>query len=251
MGDEYTSSYEIFDRPLGAGQNRQPRLDAGGGNPNMFAGFGTDLYNTFANPLGILSLLSTGLGVGTGVLNQNQANADYRALLKQAQTPFNSDQYYVPISDAQRAAMERALKANLALRGVPLDSMIASGAVSELMGRNELDRRRMAYELASRQQQNILGAMSGRQPRPAMGDVSALGNYLSMLKLMQTRQSETANQASQWERLMTILGGNKSAAENTLYNNYNYATPAVYGDFQGDVPGYTEDYTTDYTNTEY
>jgi len=216
-------------------------------------------YSDFANPLGLLALLSTGLGIGSTIYNPLQSSAEADRFLRQARQPLDPSSYLRAITKAEEAAMQRTIKGDLVTRGVPLDSAYATGLIAELMAKDARGRLADAYGIAAGQQGNVLGAYRSRleeraQRRP-MGDVSALPSYLQAMMMARQRQAIEQRQGTQQTQFMDMLrrltGGDTS--EMGLYNDIDRPTPATANSFQGDVMTPSEEQygNLDYTAVDY
>lgn len=174
-------------------------------------------WESFGNPLGWLAALSE-LGAGfsaySGYRQQQKAYQRQREQMAQlvaesqrqrgeltraAQAPITAEPYYAPMTEAERRALERQIKAELITRGLPPDSSYTSALTAELMAKTESDRYLRSLDLAGGQRRDVLRAMAPGDvlgsmqaqasltppPTPQIGQPGALGRYLAYSKLLQ------------------------------------------------------------------
>lgn len=210
--DGSVGSYSLYERPGNVSENRLPTNGAAR-SPGFdwssivnraFAPSGNrggGMMGDMMTPTGLLSLLSSGMGIGTSLYNSSQANSAANKYMNQAKKPFNIDQYNQPMSQLEEAALRRELTSQLTQRGVPLDSAVASGWIAEMMAKTKNERFMQAAQLAERQQANMLNAYGlnaqiAGSKQPA-GDTSAVANYLQQMMAQRARLAEE-QRTRQW-----------------------------------------------------
>lgn len=157
---------------------------------------GTPYQGIFSDPRAYLGAAGT---LGGMYSNYQARNAQQEAMKKYIQATRQpvSNNYYNPMSDAEAAARNRAIKADLVTRGIPLDSAYATHLTAEGMAGTESQRFKdsMQYAQSDRQRQlEALGSRAGMQPAQVSTD--AFGNYLNTLG-MQNQQQKTMDQMRQ------------------------------------------------------
>ncbi len=183
------------------------------------------LFGGEANPnaLGWLSLLGTGAGVGSQVYGAVQQHNAAEDLKRAANRQINPYEFYNQMSEAERQAMQRQIKADMATRGIPFDSGYATGLTAEIMAGRESDRFNNALNASLANRQMQLGAFGDRgrlmQGMPQVGDQNALGNY------MQWRAARMGRQSGQGQTLGAQGGSNSgSAAQPSATMNWGDTT---------------------------
>lgn len=126
---------------------------------------------------------------------QRQRAAEYQDLSRQ---PINWQAAYQPITDLQSQAMTRGLKADMATRGVPMDSAWASNMVAQNLGEQANQRQMQAFNQASGQRQQQLQEL-GSRPMPQMPyNAPRMGDYGAFAQAYQgNRMNQLVNQQNQ------------------------------------------------------
>lgn len=132
--------------------------------------------------LGWLSALATGASVGSNVYNAVGANNAMDQYQKLAKRPINPYEFYQQMSEAERLAINRQTKADMATRGIPADGGYGTALGAEIMAGKESERFNNALQAALNQRQLQLGGYGNvarlAQGMPGVGDSNAMGNFM-------------------------------------------------------------------------
>lgn len=129
--------------------------------------------------LPIATILSTGAGLYGTVAGAKQA----RGARRLAGQPVDVGPYYQPMTEAERVARERSIKADLAVRGIPPDSAYSTALIAEQMAGSESARYYRALDAAMRQRGQQLDVYTG-SPSPSTAGLMSPFEYY---RLMRTR----------------------------------------------------------------
>lgn len=170
------------------------------------------------DPLAWLSALGTMAGV-YNIYRQHQAATEYarrsrdwtRRMEEMARAPINVEAFYKPMSDAEHAAMIRAVGAQLGPRGV-FEGGYASSIAAETGAARESARWQTALEAALRNREAALRGLGQAAPVAPLGvqagDTGALGSYLRW----RTEQTERERARKMWEAVLTKKQGGQAGA---------------------------------------
>lgn len=177
-------------------------------------------WNPLSNPLEWLVGLSE-LGSFYGRHQQQREadrayqrqRADYQRRMESlaemsrvAREPISAEPYYKAMTDVERAATERQIKADLVSRNIPLDSAYATALAAERMGATETDRYRSALDVGRGHRGQVLGALGQqagfpyspeRARMPSLGiPGAALRHYMLLKAIGRAREPERGRQAT-------------------------------------------------------
>ena len=212
----------------------------------------TDELASLASPMGLMALFGTAAGVGSNIYEGQRGRSDYNRAIQDARAPLDPTPYYSQMTNAESAALKRAIQGDLASRSVPMDGAYTTALTAELLAKNETQRMLAALNAAAAQRQSLMGAYQMRPQARPMGDISALPAYLQMMNLQRQRQGyEAQNTAQQqeWMNFLKTLYGGAGGAQGSGMDLYN-ASPAM-GNFQGDILSPTETFVPDYSYPAY
>lgn len=152
-------------------------------------------------------LAGTGFGIAHSIGQQRDADRARRDFNRQVNenraqanqlinAPIDWLQFEAPVSDAERSAMARALKADFASRGIPMDSMVASDLVAQRMAETAGSRRSDALNRGlSHRQTQIAGIPQPAAMMPPMGglpgtDLSPIFRWMTGRQQQQPQQQK-------------------------------------------------------------
>jgi len=142
------------------------------------------------DPRVVPAVLGTGMGIYGMAQNAIQQN-QLKNYVKGMQQPLQTDNYYQPISAAEQQARMRAIRADLAARGIPLDSAYATNLIAEQMAMTESQRLQQAYQQAA----SARGLASGALAMYPQGNMqSAMQGFMSLPNWLAARKKEEAIQ---------------------------------------------------------
>lgn len=128
--------------------------------------FGLDWMDMLMGGAGIATgagAIAQGIGQAGAYEDQQKAARRLRGV---AQQPLDPMQFYRPMSEAERVAFQRSIKADLASRGIPFDSSYATALTSELMAKTEGERWNAAVQQAISGRQTVQSGLVGGMPPP-------------------------------------------------------------------------------------
>lgn len=140
------------------------------------------------NAMGLLAGAGTAMGAAGQIYGANQMANRSQELSRLARQPIDPNQFYRPMSEAARQGYARQLNADMATAGTPMDSSYARGMTAEGLAKSETERWNQAAQLAGQNRWAQMQAMGMRPQFPAIGDTSAMGNYMKWRALMSARE---------------------------------------------------------------
>lgn len=126
--------------------------------------------------LPIMTVLSAGSGLYGTVAGAQQA----RRARRLAGQPVDVGPYYTPMTEAERVARERSIKADLAVRGIPPDAAYSTALLSEQMAGTESERYYRALDAAMRQRGQQLNVYTGSSYPSSAGLMAPFEYYRLM-----------------------------------------------------------------------
>lgn len=178
----------------------------------------------------ILGGLGTGAAIGSTIYGHQQQMRDWRKQARAAREraeqlaalgrrPLDIGQYYTPISEAEKAALLRGLKSNVAERGIQPGGYY-DALVAELLAKTETERWREAARLAAQSRELELRSLLGsplppaRPPFPVIGDFGALGRAIEYDRMRKAAEAAAARRAAFENRILGLLGGGAADVRN-------------------------------------
>lgn len=212
-----------------------------GGAKNMFQPSQDSPYSgVFSDPRTYISGAGSIMGMISNYQKQQAQQEAMKRYIKASQQPVTPQ--YQPMSDMESAARNRAIKADLVSRGIPLDSSYATNLTAEGMAGHETDRWKFAMQQANSQRDQMLralGAKAGQQYAPS--STGAFGDYLSTLN-MENQQKKTRQQMASIFGQQHPQQTGQAEMSNIDPRNLQIGAmgqqmgsdPGAYGDYQGD-----------------
>lgn len=185
--------------------------------------------------LGWLALGGTAAGIGSSIYNGMQQRNAYNQMKNLADKPIDPYQFYQQMGAAERASLNRSIKADMAARGLPYDGGYGTGLTAEIMAGRDTDRFKAALDAALQgrsQQLNAYGA-NGRlaQGYSGIGDAGSLGQFLRWRAARDARNGGAPGSATQPGA--TVDWNNYNAYSNPYasdpYGGSGYSAPSVGG----------------------
>lgn len=150
---------------------------------------------------GFLDWLSAGVGTAGGIFGALKASQEAKKreqylqdMRRQLQRPPReiTQDIYEPLTDAAHKAMVRALKAEMASAGRPMEGGYADSIIAELMAKTESERwleaLRSSGTLRGQQLQGMQGVYSAYQPIPWLNMLKGFSSVPNLLLRNRARQ---------------------------------------------------------------